>query len=181
MKPLVVAFVLLFSTAVLGQQSNMQMKMGQPVEQPVTLLSGLGTWHHATSTKNPEAQQYFDQGFRMIYGFNHQEAVRSCKRAAELDPLMAMAWWGVAYALGPNINLDVDPEREKAAFDAIQKAIALSNNVPINERDYITALAKRYSNDSRDRRDRHCSGIGLETQSKSSGSDSLLRPQIDHR
>jgi tetratricopeptide (TPR) repeat protein len=129
-----------------AQQPDMQMKMEQ-AEKPVALLSGLGSLHHPTSTKNPEAQRYFDQGFRMIYGFNHEEAVRSFKRAAELDPNMAMAWWGVAIALGPNINHDVDPDREKSAYDAEQKALALASSAPANERAYILALARRYSND----------------------------------
>src|SRR5258708_22973986 len=120
-----------------------QMRQAKAVE----IYAGLGSVHHPTSTKNPEAQTFFDQGFRMIYGFNHEEAVRSFKRAAALDPQMAMAWWGVAYALGPNINMDVDPDREKAAFDAVQKAIALSPNAPANEQAYIKALATRYSND----------------------------------
>lgn len=136
-----------FCAAAYAQQSDMQMKMEQPAEKPVALLSGLGSLHHPTSTKNAEAQRFFDQGFRMIYGFNHQEAVRSFKHAAELDPQMAMAWWGVAYALGPNINSDVDPEREKSAYGAVQRALALSKAAPANERDYIAALAKRYSND----------------------------------
>src|SRR5258705_2595743 len=140
-----IALLFLFSTAILAQQSGMQMPMSQ--EQPVALMSGLGSLHHPTSTKNEEAQRFFDQGLRMTYGFNHAEAVRSFKRAAELDPNMAMAWWGVAYALGPNINLDVDPERELAAYEATQKALALSKNAPANERGYIEALAKRYSND----------------------------------
>jgi len=121
--------------------------MKTPEPKPVEIYSGLGTWHHATSTKSAEAQKFFDQGLRMTYGFNHEEAVRSFKRAAELDPNMAMAWWGVAYALGPNINLDVDPEREKAAYEATQKALELAKNAPANERDYVAALANRYSND----------------------------------
>ncbi len=141
---LVIIILVFFSATILAQQSDMQMKMP---EKPVELLSGLGSLHHPTSTKNPEAQAFSDQGFRMIYGFNHEEAVRSFKRAAELDPQMAMAWWGVAYALGPNINLDVDPDREKAAYDAVQKAIALSPNAPADEQAYIKALAARYSND----------------------------------
>jgi hypothetical protein len=111
---LTIILLLLLSNTISAQQSEMPMKMG-PTEKPVALLAGLGSLHHPTSTGNPEAQRYFDQGFRMIYGFNHEEAVRSFKRAAELDPQMAMAWWGVAIALGPNINLDVDPDREKAA------------------------------------------------------------------
>ncbi len=145
MKSIVFAFILTFSPTTLAQQPDMQNRMNQ--EKPVALLSGLGTWQHATSTKNPEAQEFFDQGLRMTYGFNHEEAVRSFARAAELDPQMAMAWWGVAYALGPNINLDVDPDREKAAYAATQKALELAKNAPANERAYIAALAKRYSND----------------------------------
>src|SRR5689334_10503849 len=142
-----VTVILLLSVSIVisGQQSDSQMKMPEP--RPVEIYSGLGSWHHATSTKNPEAQKFFDQGLRMTYGFNHEEAVRSFKRAAELDPQMAMAWWGVAYALGPNINLDVDPDREKAAYDATQKALERSATAPANERDYIAALSKRYSND----------------------------------
>ena len=137
------ALIVLSSTTIFSQQPDMKM----PAQAPVTLLSGLGSLHHPTSTTNPEAQRYFDQGFRMIYGFNHEEAVRSFKRAAELDPKMAMAWWGVAYALGPNINYEVDPDHERSAFDAVQKALALTKDAPANERAYIEALAKRYSSD----------------------------------
>jgi tetratricopeptide (TPR) repeat protein len=140
--PTLILFLLLANT-ISAQQSDMPMSQ----EQPVALMSGLGSLHHPTSTKNEQAQRFFDQGLRMTYGFNHAEAVRSFKRAAELDANMAMAWWGVAYALGPNINLDVDPERELAAYDATQRALALSKNAPANERDYIEALAKRYTND----------------------------------
>src|SRR5882762_10913913 len=141
MKTVLIIFLLLvpLCAAAFAQQPHMQMKMEQ-AEKPVTIYSGLGSWHHATSTRNPEAQRFFDQGFRMIYGFNHEEAVRSFKHAAELDPQMAMAWWGVAYALGPNINQDIDPDREKAAHDAEQKALALAKNAPANERAYIEAL-----------------------------------------
>jgi tetratricopeptide (TPR) repeat protein len=145
MKSIAFVFIFVFSSTILAQQTDMQMKMPEP--RPVEIYSGLGAWHHATSTKNEEAQKFFDQGLRMTYGFNHEEAVRSFKRAAELDPNMAMAWWGVAYALGPNINLDVDPDREKAAYEATQKALELAKNAPANERDYLEALAKRYSND----------------------------------
>src|SRR5258706_3944055 len=138
-------FVVPLSAAAFAQQSDMQTRMA--TQTPVALLSGLGSWHHATSTKNPEAQRFFDQGFRMIYGFNHEEAVRSFKRAAELDPQMAMAWWGVALALGPNINQEVDLAHEEAAYDAEQRALALAKDKPEAERAYIEALAKRYSLD----------------------------------
>jgi tetratricopeptide (TPR) repeat protein len=115
--------------------------------KPATLVQGLGDVHHPVSTRNPEAQRFFDQGLALVYGFNHEEAVRSFKRAAGLDPQLAMAHWGVALALGPNINMDVDAEREKAAFEAVQKALALAPKASEAERAYINALAKRYSND----------------------------------
>jgi tetratricopeptide (TPR) repeat protein len=116
-------------------------------EKDAVLLSGLGNYHHPVSTKNPEAQKYFDQGFNLIYAFNHEEAIRSFRKALALDPSMLMAYWGIAYALGPNINQEVDQEREKQAYDAVQKALSLSSAAPENERAYVEALAKRYSND----------------------------------
>jgi tetratricopeptide (TPR) repeat protein len=134
--------LLLISIAVSAQ--NMQMKM-PGAEKPVAIMTGLGSLHHPVSTNKPEAQRFFDQGLSLIFAFNHDEAVRSFKRAAEIDPQMAMAWWGVALALGPNINQDVDLPHEEAAYDAAQKALALAKDKPAVERDYIEALAKRYS------------------------------------
>jgi tetratricopeptide (TPR) repeat protein len=111
------------------------------------LLPGLGGLHHPIATSSPEAQKFFDQGLTLVYGFNHEEAVRLFQRAAELDPKAAMPLWGIALALGPNINMDVSPESEKAAYDAVQSALKLSATAPGVERDYIRALAKRYTND----------------------------------
>src|SRR5437660_2197864 len=116
-------------------------------ERPVTLVPGMSSLHHPVSTPNSEAQKFFDQGLRFVYAFNHDEAIRSFKRVAELDPNLAMAHWGIALALGPNINVDIDPEREKAAYEAIQKARARADLAPVHERGYIEALAKRYSID----------------------------------
>src|SRR3984893_2291920 len=114
---------------------------------PPRLMSGLGEVHHPVSTKNHKAQQFFDQGLKLVYGFNHDEARRSFQRAAELDPKLAMAWWGVALTLGPNYNLPVDLAREKAGYDAVQRALALQEGASVAERAYINALAFRYSND----------------------------------
>jgi len=116
-------------------------------EAPVRLTPGLGEVHHPVSTKNKQAQQFFDQGLKLVYGFNHDEARRSFQRAAELDPKLAMAHWGVALTLGPNYNLPVDPERERAGYDAVQRAIALKEGASEPERAYLDALAVRYSND----------------------------------
>src|SRR5215470_17778205 len=114
-------------------------------EAPATLLRGLGTLRHPVSTSSPEAQRFFDQGLRLLYAFNHDEAARSFKRAAQCDPHMAMAHWGLALAFGPNINLEVQEEREKAAYEAVQRALVLVAKGPESERLYIEALAKRHS------------------------------------
>ena len=74
-------------------------------------MTGLGDLHHPVSTKNPQAQEFFDQGLRFIFAFNHDEAARSFQHAAELDPKLAMAFWGVAEAVGPNYNDPADPDR----------------------------------------------------------------------
>jgi tetratricopeptide (TPR) repeat protein len=116
-------------------------------EKPATLMSGLGGLHHPIATRSAEAQQFFDQGLTLVYGFNHDEAVRAFRRAAELDPASPMPHWGIALALGPNINLDVDPEREKAAYDEAQRARGLAASAPANEGAYVDALVTRYSND----------------------------------
>jgi hypothetical protein len=110
---------------------------------PPRLMSGLGEVHHPISTKNRQAQQFFDQGLKLVYGFNHDEARKSFRHAADLDPKLAMAWWGVALTLGPNYNLPVDPEREKAGYNAVQRAVALKENASEPERAYIDALAVR--------------------------------------
>ena len=108
------------------------------------LFKGLSTWTHKVTTSSPQAQQYFDQGLRFIYGFNHDEATRSFKEAVRLDPNCAMAYWGIAFTLGPNYNLPIDPERAKSAYEATQKAVALAPQVSEKERAYIEAIAKRY-------------------------------------
>jgi tetratricopeptide (TPR) repeat protein len=114
---------------------------------PVTLVTGLGDLHHPVSTKNPQAQQFFDQGLRFIYAFNHDEAARSFQHAAELDPKLAMAYWGVAEAVGPNYNDPADPDRYKHAHDAVQKAVDLSEDASSSDQAYIQALAKRFPAD----------------------------------
>ena len=115
--------------------------------RPVTLVTGLGDLHHPVSTKNPQAQQFFDQGLRFIYAFNHDEAARSFQHAAELDPRLAMAYWGVAEAVGPNYNDPADPARYKRAHDSVQKAGELSEEASPSDQAYIQALAHRFPAD----------------------------------
>jgi len=117
--------------------------------RPVTLVAGIGDAHHPVSTHNPQAQQFFDQGLRFIYDFNHDEAARSFQHAAELDPQLAMAYWGVAEAVGPNYNDPADPERYKRAHDAVEKAMGLSTSASESDQAYIQAMAKRFPADSK--------------------------------
>jgi len=110
-------------------------------------LSGVGNHHHLIATTSADAQRYFDQGFDLVYGFNHEEAARSFKRAADLDPKAPMPQWGIAWALGPNYNLDVDDERAREANAAIARALELSKAGSDAERAYIEAMAIRFPSD----------------------------------
>ena len=94
--------------------------------KPISLMPKMGDLHHPVSTTNQMAQRFFDQGLTFVFGFNHDAAIRSFKRALEYDANLAMAQWGIALSLGPNINLPVSPEAEKAAYDATQKAVEMS-------------------------------------------------------
>jgi tetratricopeptide (TPR) repeat protein len=118
-------------------------------DRPITLVAGIGDAHHPVSTQNPQAQQFFDQGLRFIYAFNHDEAARSFRHAAELDPKLAMAYWGVAEAVGPNYNDPADRERYKQAHEAVQKAVDLSPTASRSDQSYIQAMAKRFPADSK--------------------------------
>ncbi len=118
---------------------------GQP--KPVKLMSGLSDLHHPVTTSVTQAQLFFDQGLRLIYAFNHDEAARSFQHAAELDPKLAMAYWGVAEAVGPNYNDPASDDRFKQAHEAIQKAVDLSSNASASEKAYINAMAKRFPAD----------------------------------
>jgi tetratricopeptide (TPR) repeat protein len=115
--------------------------------QPATLMQGLGDLHHPVSTSNQQAQQFFDQGLRLIYAFNHDEAAHSFRHAAELDPKLAMAYWGVAEAVGPNYNDPASDDRFQAAHDAIQKALDREAGASPSEKAYIEAMAKRFPAD----------------------------------
>jgi tetratricopeptide (TPR) repeat protein len=118
---------------------------GQPAGAAnVPLYDDLGTLHYAISTDVPLAQRYFDQGLRLYYAFNHQEAIRAFDEAARLDPECAICQWGTALAYGPNINLPMDAESGVAAFEALQRALALRDHAGEVERALIDALATRY-------------------------------------
>jgi tetratricopeptide (TPR) repeat protein len=138
--------ILIMGIATYLTQTGMPAQADQPdIVQPVPLFDNLGTLHHPITTMDARAQAYFDQGLRLIYAFNHGEAIRSFEQAARIDPDAAMAYWGIAYALGPNINAPMDREQERRAYEAIQKAKAKAAHVTPRERAYINALAVRYS------------------------------------
>lgn len=121
----------------------------QAVEQEqisVPLYSGMGDHHREVTTSAAMAQRYFDQGLVWAYAFNHDEAIRSFQAAAQADPDCAMAWWGIALSNGPHINNPVvPPDRAKAAWEALQKAVALKDKTTPTERGLIDALSSRYA------------------------------------
>lgn len=108
------------------------------------LLDGLGTHERQVTTASPQAQAFFNQGLRLAYGFNHDEAARSFARAAQLDPTCAMCFWGVALVLGPNYNMPMLAESAPAAWDALQRARQLAPRTTPVEQALITALVQRY-------------------------------------
>lgn len=110
-------------------------------------LEGLGDYHFPITTNSAESQQFFDQGVRLTYAFNHSEALRAFKEAVRLDPDNAMAYWGWALVLGPNLNLPMMPDVVVQAYQAIQKAQAHKHKVSGRERAFIEALAARYTDD----------------------------------
>jgi tetratricopeptide (TPR) repeat protein len=111
------------------------------------VLKGLGDNHFPVTTRSSESQQFVDQGLRLTYAFNHSEALRAFKEAARLDPENAMAYWGWALVLGPNINLPMVSEVAPQAYQAIQRAVVLKDNVSEREKAYIEALAERYTSE----------------------------------
>ena len=111
------------------------------------LYDNLGSYRVTITTSSPDAQRYFDQGFTLSYAFNHAEAIRAFRQAATFDPSCAMCYWGVAFALGPNINAPISEEAARDAFAAIEQARKLAGSASEKERAYIDALAKRYAPD----------------------------------
>ncbi len=111
------------------------------------VLEGLGENHFPVTTSSDEAQRFFDQGLLLTYGFNHQEALRAFKEAARLDPDLAMAYWGWALVLGPNLNLAMSAEAGAQAYEAIRLALERIDGAGDKERRLIEALATRYGPD----------------------------------
>ena len=134
--------LLLVPIVVFGQHSS---HATAKAPATVTLEPGLGDINHPVSTNNPEAQKFFNQGLSYIYAFNHAEAVNSFKQAAQLDPQLAMAYWGIALAMGSNYNVPADGPALLEAYTNLQKAVELAPKASEHDRAYINALSKRYS------------------------------------
>jgi hypothetical protein len=96
----------------------------------VPLYDNLGTLSFKVGTRNAKAQAYFDQGIRWAFAFNHAEAQRAFQAAQKADPKLAMAWWGEALVLGPNINAPMMPEAAAPALAALAKAVELAPGAP---------------------------------------------------
>lgn len=111
------------------------------------LLDGMGDYHLEISTDDTLAQRLFDQGMVLSYGFNHKEAGRAFRNAAAMDPDCAMAYWGEALVLGPNINMPMMPDNNARAYEAMTKALSLIDNATPREQELIRALQKRYVSD----------------------------------
>ena len=120
---LVAAVALVVTTAVQAHDVAAPAAFNQGIDP------GLGSVHHPVTTRNPQAQAYFDQGMRLIFAFNHEAAIKSFLHALKLDPSLAMAQWGIAYALGPNINHSMDSMAHKAAFEALERAVVRGNKL----------------------------------------------------
>ncbi|MGH9749666.1 MAG: hypothetical protein ACRD6R_07070, partial [Candidatus Polarisedimenticolia bacterium] len=120
-----------------------------PAEAPaarVPLFEGTGPHVRPVTTASPEAQRYFDQGVNFLFAFNHDEAIRSFRRAAEIDPACAMAWWGIAIANGPHINYPtMDEAHAKDAWKALERARRHQAAAPPADRALIAALGRRYA------------------------------------
>ena len=108
------------------------------------LFDNLGSLHHPITTTSEQAQRFFDQGLRLVYAFNHEEAIRSFEAAAQFDSQAAMPYWGIALALGPNINSVMEKKDERRAIEMVQKARRLAGHITPVEQAYIEALVTRY-------------------------------------
>ncbi len=115
-------------------------------------LQNVGDHKFPVTIKSEGAQLFINQGLNLVYGFNHAEAARAFAEAARVDPECPMAYWGQALALGPNINAPMNPADEPKAFELAQKAVSLKSKASPRERDYIDALAKRYTGKAEDRK-----------------------------
>lgn len=147
MKALIIGFIVALGSSAFAQHGH-----GVQIDPPKRLIwldEGLGNVDHPVTTKSAEAQKYFNQGLAYLFAFNHDAGVASFKQAAELDPNMAMAYWGMSLGLGANYNDPGNTDRFARAYVELQRAIELAPKVSNAEQAYIAALSKRYSSDAK--------------------------------
>jgi tetratricopeptide (TPR) repeat protein len=153
---------LLFSATTLRAQESEHKPQHKHYEEPeidkplpsgqiAPRLQNVGEHEFPVTTSSEKAQLFMNQGLNLTYGFNHAEAGRAYREAARLDPDCAMAFWGQALVLGPNINAPMAPDDEPKAAELVQKAVALKSKVSAKEQALIDALAKRYTGNPEDR------------------------------
>lgn len=136
-KILPVLFLLLYSPLKAADDLPLQLNLNQP-------MTGIGRLYHPVSTKSAAAQQFFNQGLSLLYAYNYLGARISFENAAKEDPMLAMAYWGMALSLGSNINMESSPQMQAQAAQYMEKAVSLSQQASSNEQAYIEALSKRY-------------------------------------
>jgi tetratricopeptide (TPR) repeat protein len=152
---------MLFAALAVAPQSH-DHGQSKPPQDTVPLYDDLGSHHHAITTSSPRTQQYFDQGLRLTYGFNHAEAIASYREALRSDPGCAMCYWGIALAYGPNINMPMDSASGAAAYEAARQAQTHATKTTPVERALIRAMAARYGADPKAARAQHDSAYARE-------------------
>jgi tetratricopeptide (TPR) repeat protein len=143
---------LLVSLSLIAPAAAQEARVQGAATPAAVLLPGMGSLHYAVTTASADAQKFFDQGLSLAYAFNHEEARRSFAEAARLDPSCAMCYWGIAYVLGPNINLPMEPEANREAYAAAQRALQLAAGATAREQALIAAMAARYAAEPSDNR-----------------------------
>lgn len=139
------AALVLAPAAIPAQHAHHAAGPAAAAEGPPPLFDNLGSYSKPISTRDPLAQRYFDQGVRLLYGFNHMEAMLAFREAAAIDPRCAICWWGVASTLGPDINQDMSERHWREAYAAIHRARTLMAYASPWEAAYIDAMMQRYS------------------------------------
>ena len=120
--------------------------LASAIRAPAQMYAGFSGYQRHVTTSSAEAQQWFNQGIQLLYGFNHDEAIRSFEQAAAVDPSCAMAWWGAAYARGIHINNQImGDEQSRLAFEAAQKAVAALDAESAVEQALVRAVIERYA------------------------------------
>ena len=135
------------SSASWAQESHLDKPGEVPkyVQEPIKLFTaGLGPFDRPISSKNKEAQAFFNQGFQMMYAFARLDAVRSFREASKRDPECAICYWGEGWAWGSYLNGPMSADQSPFAYAAMQKAVSLKDKASPNERAFIEALSVRY-------------------------------------